>query len=280
MALQLQPIEDIQIPGQEGQSLFLEGHDLQIISTPSRESISDFTSLTPALGIATTLYNWCPESLSALLDFKNWFSLTWILNLEAEECKIEIGRIRNLITFGKLNNEGNWTLMLSYTISEKDAEKGAWKANTEESMVNGQDIKDPDMINRLARFFVKDLLLNRRWETGKGVRHDFFIEHAPLDPWEDGIRMNPHWLYEGLDLGKCTTCGKDDGKTLSRCGKCGTAAYCSSECQKKDWAVHKGVCAMGLEERGKALHLSKDGGLVRLCQETAETLKKDDGVED
>ena len=41
----------------------------------------------------------------------------------------------------------------------------------------------------------------------------------------------------------CGTCGDfaaSKGKALKKCGGCGIAAYCSRECQKKDWKVlHK-----------------------------------------
>lgn len=54
---------------------------------------------------------------------------------------------------------------------------------------------------------------------------------------------------EGLDLGgdelKCGFCakgGKGDGKGLLKCGRCKKVWYCSKECQRKHWKVHKGVC--------------------------------------
>ena len=41
----------------------------------------------------------------------------------------------------------------------------------------------------------------------------------------------------------CGTCGEFAtlrGKALKKCGGCGIAAYCSKECQKKDWKMlHK-----------------------------------------
>ncbi|CZT20224.1 uncharacterized protein RCC_06081 [Ramularia collo-cygni] len=42
----------------------------------------------------------------------------------------------------------------------------------------------------------------------------------------------------------CRTCGKTEGITLSRCGKCGVAKYCDQECQKGDWGLHKKVCKL------------------------------------
>jgi len=40
-------------------------------------------------------------------------------------------------------------------------------------------------------------------------------------------------------------------KRLSACGGCKTAQYCSSECQKKDWKVHKTPCKQVQENRAK-----------------------------
>ncbi|KAG8530216.1 uncharacterized protein KY384_004716 [Bacidia gigantensis] len=46
---------------------------------------------------------------------------------------------------------------------------------------------------------------------------------------------------ERSDLGRliCQNCQKTDVK---KCGRCGTVAYCSKECQKKVWRTHKRVC--------------------------------------
>ncbi|KAJ7734180.1 hypothetical protein DFH07DRAFT_1065295 [Mycena maculata] len=41
----------------------------------------------------------------------------------------------------------------------------------------------------------------------------------------------------------CTNCFKNEpGLKLSRCGKCKGVWYCSHECQKNHWPVHKQVC--------------------------------------
>ncbi|OCL06400.1 putative MYND domain protein [Glonium stellatum] len=44
----------------------------------------------------------------------------------------------------------------------------------------------------------------------------------------------------------CASCAKTDSDpniNLKRCAKCQTTHYCSRECQKADWKVHKKVCA-------------------------------------
>ncbi|EME42778.1 hypothetical protein DOTSEDRAFT_176070 [Dothistroma septosporum NZE10] len=258
------PLFHPKIPAQPSKPLHLNGQPLQIIDLISLEELSQesLSSLSPSTLLATVLHTWNPTSLLAFLDHSTWFSFTWTLTLP-NSTTLEIGRILSQITFGSLDASGNWTLMLTYNLSST----GIWHPNPRESMLDDQDITDLDEIERLAHSFAAELVLQKRWETGKGLKHSFFIEFAATadNIWSDGIAMNPHWLYRALDLGRCTTCDVEGGEGLElrRCGKCGTAAYCSDRCQRRDWAVHKGVCGMGLEERGRALHLTKDGGLVK-----------------
>lgn len=44
---------------------------------------------------------------------------------------------------------------------------------------------------------------------------------------------------EIAQLGSCETCGKD---TTIACGRCKTTFYCSRDCQKDNWKVHKKTC--------------------------------------
>ena len=37
----------------------------------------------------------------------------------------------------------------------------------------------------------------------------------------------------------CNVCG---GEETSPCGGCGQVSYCSRNCQRKDWKVHKAQC--------------------------------------
>jgi hypothetical protein len=45
---------------------------------------------------------------------------------------------------------------------------------------------------------------------------------------------------------KCASCNApetDPEKPLKPCAKCQTVRYCSRDCQKKDWKLHKKICA-------------------------------------
>ena len=42
---------------------------------------------------------------------------------------------------------------------------------------------------------------------------------------------------------RCCTCGKEGTKaSLSVCGRCRMANYCSPECQRQAWGAHKKEC--------------------------------------
>jgi hypothetical protein len=279
MESQVTYLEDFRLPDYPDAPLNLNGLPLSIIDTETLSQESNTTNINPAIGIATLLYKWHPNVLAAFLDLDAWFSMTWSLSITSstpsESSKLEIGRIGNQITFGSLDAMGdNWMLMLTYNIVLEGEERGKWTPNPKESMVGEEDVTDPAEIDRLGRDWVIQHVTEKRWETGKKVRHRFFVEYAPMDVWGDGIAMSPHWLYEALDLSRCTTCCQSTTE-LKRCGRCGTATYCSDKCQKKDWNVHKDVCNMSLEERGKALKITEKGGLVAWDEE--RTYAKEEG---
>ncbi|KXS97898.1 hypothetical protein AC578_5040 [Pseudocercospora eumusae] len=279
----LTSLSHLRIPGQPDEELTIDGNPLQIIQAESLTKDTTTNNLTPAIGLTTLLYNWCPDALYAFLDFKTWLSFTWNLKLHhasPRETQLEISRIRNQITFALLDNKAHYKILLTYLIT---LPSGKWIPDPQESMLGEENLENPEEIEGMARSFVRDLVARKMWRTGKRIRHDFFVElEVGDDAFEDGIAISPHWLYRALDLARCTTCGGCDASGgLKRCGRCGTAAYCSDVCQGKDWAVHKGVCAMDMETRGKALHLSKDGGLVGLARSRgmAEDVGDGDGEE-
>ena len=277
----LHPLVLLRLPDYPDAPLTLNAIPLNIYkenSFTTQESTSPSTAssddVSVPIGIATILYYWNPTALLAFLDLDAWFSLTWSVTLPPSTLgslaqKLEIGRVGNQITFGTLDSSGeNWEVMLTYNIALSSGEmfrRGEWVPNTKESMLGDQDVQSAEEVERLGIKWVKDVIESKRWEASKNVKHTFHVEYAPMDIFGDGISMSPHWLYASLDLSKCTTCGvaSDASMSLNRCGRCGTAAYCSAECQKKDWNVHKWVCTMSAEDRGMAIKVSEKGGLYK-----------------
>ncbi|KAH0288345.1 hypothetical protein M436DRAFT_40732 [Aureobasidium namibiae CBS 147.97] len=265
MGPKLLSVDSTRIPGFPGAPIHLDRAPLRIIDDADAnfDKDTDTNDLTTAIGITNVLYRWCPFALHAFLDIDAWFSFTWTLTIQ-DEMKIEIGRVENQITIGTLDAAGEkWTLMLTFNITTEGPQRGAWVPNPGESMLGDNDLTDPAQIDRLGREFVRDLCLKERWTTGKKMQHQLFVEYALMDPFSDGIPMNPHWLYKSLDLSLCTKCGiHKDAKSLQRCGRCGTAAYCCPSHQKQDWPVHKSICNMSLEDRGQMLKISQNDGLI------------------
>ncbi|KAI4727334.1 hypothetical protein E4T49_04834 [Aureobasidium sp. EXF-10728] len=257
-------LDQTRIPGFPDAIIHLDAVPLRIIDDANSElsKQTDTSNLTAAVGITTILYRWCPAALHAFLDIDAWFSFTFNVTLSSSST-YEIGRVENQITIGKLDAEGEkWEVMLTYNISCQE-DKGKWIPNTTESMLGNTDLTDSSQIDKLAKEFVKDLCLQQIWYPAKARKHELFVEYALMDPFSDGIPMNPHWLYSAPDITHCTVCNiSKETKALQRCGRCGTAAYCCAEHQKLDWAVHKTTCNMSLEERGQMLRISESGGLV------------------
>jgi len=256
---------DTRIPGFPDAPVHLDRAPIQIVDDADAEfdENTDTSNLTTAIGITSVLFRWCPKALYAFLDIDAWFSFTWTLTIQ-DEMRIEIGRVENQITIGTLEPDGiKWKLMLTFNITEEGPQRGAWVPNPDESMLGNDDLTDPAQIDKLAREFVRDLCLKERWFTGKGMQHQLYVEYALMDPFGDGIPMNPHWLYDPPNIGHCTTCDVyREFKPLKRCGRCGTAAYCCPLHQKLDWPVHKSICNMSAEDRGQMLRISQHDGLI------------------
>lgn len=58
-------------------------------------------------------------------------------------------------------------------------------------------------------------------------------------------------------MASCAQCGKTaaaDSTPLKRCAKCKSTTYCSRDCQKAHWKVHKKTCDRGASASGSSSH--------------------------
>lgn len=72
--------------------------------------------------------------------------------------------------------------------------------------------------------------------------YDHITPEKFVDFWVAHCKVIDEFGECPVKLG-CRSCEKTTGVTLQRCGKCRVAKYCSSECQKADWALHKKSCS-------------------------------------
>ena len=78
----------------------------------------------------------------------------------------------------------------------------------------------------------------------------------PPEGWRDWISIFRRWTVCNRDYAlKLSQCANPDclktgslKDSLSRCGQCRSVAYCSIECQKKDWPSHKEDCETSKHE--------------------------------
>jgi hypothetical protein len=130
MALRLVSLNDFRLPDHPDARLQLDRQPLCIADVEASPDSTDASELTAAIGIATVLYNWCPDALSAFLDLDAWFSFTWSLAVqqgEADETNIEIGRVGNQITvvpLTKMAMTGHLCLRTTYPWRAKIEERG------------------------------------------------------------------------------------------------------------------------------------------------------------
>jgi hypothetical protein len=77
-------------------------------------------------------------------------------------------------------------------------------------------------------------LFGDRWDEMRRSLHPGIVRSMDVP---DGTPLSPHF---GLTT-RCHGCGKDDAK-LRRCARCSMGWYCSKECQRADFPLHRTVC--------------------------------------
>ncbi|KAI9000116.1 hypothetical protein DFJ74DRAFT_775681 [Hyaloraphidium curvatum] len=111
----------------------------------------------------------------------------------------------------------------------------------------------------VARAFLLRTTLSgerRKWLCARcgAVSSAFFVGFDAAGPEASGFPANaaseagtraggdPDGVAEGSFCTACPSTSTERTKGMQRCGRCRSARYCSAECQRKDWARHKGAC--------------------------------------
>ena len=91
------------------------------------------------------------------------------------------------------------------------------------------------------------MFYHRAWESiAPGLQHGFYLSER--EKMSLGLRSrNPRNIYLSGDVRLCEQCGKSSqqlemGMKPKYCARCHNTLYCSVDCQKKDWGVHKYIC--------------------------------------
>ncbi|CAL1717168.1 unnamed protein product [Somion occarium] len=83
--------------------------------------------------------------------------------------------------------------------------------------------------------------------SGVDSRSRFDIELAAK------ISMSGGPLYKHCDATNCRHVEKRDVPAMKTCGRCQKAFYCSQDCQKSDWAIHKRQCGNILQQEQRLM---------------------------
>lgn len=74
------------------------------------------------------------------------------------------------------------------------------------------------------------------------------------------------WAVLSALRSKFCSCCLAESSELMRCGGCSTLSYCSKDCQRSDWKVHKQECkAFGLLTKEKKFKVTAEFVLLARC---------------
>ena len=77
----------------------------------------------------------------------------------------------------------------------------------------------------------------------------FLVASKDIAPGEFIFDAMPmvHYTEPRFHLTVCSHCLKESGKPLKQCGKCEFMRYCSIDCQRASWSLHKYECGKSLK---------------------------------
>lgn len=107
---------------------------------------------------------------------------------------------------------------------------------------NGQELQLESLMNRFGCMQHNLMKHNEKWEFYAPNQSSLVAEDATHPSDAETL----YWLEYTHDK-SCGHCHKIHDK-LSRCSRCHSAFYCSRDCQRAAWKVHKQVCGKPAEE--------------------------------
>ena len=195
--------------------------------------------------MATTLWRWYPDALRAWLDCSRYQACEWISRKNAGTASQTItvsARKDRHISLGHYKDDGECLFGCVFNMPEN----GPWVPVSGTMSVG--PVHNKAFVPGIGGMFARDLLYNPTWRADRAT-HKFVNGHAQggTETHPDDVN-NGDWevdlLYHSRSNDVCQRCYQPKNATLNlrRCTRCLSAWYCSVQCEKDDWAAHKGVC--------------------------------------
>lgn len=219
-----------------GQGFTISGEPIRIVDHTSLNTSNE--GLTLPLAVATTLWNWCPDALSAFLDKATYSKFDW----NCYDCRGHSTRIRRNKSWIRISNRfehGTLYFSCEFKVSRKD---GRWDATA--CTASSEIVHDSAQWPALARRMSSGLLVNPRWKVDYGRCYRLVLTGATIGQQTysddfDTKKFEPYRFYRSI----CQRCfGPTSEAKKEHCRACLSAWDCSNQCRANDWAVHKGTC--------------------------------------
>ena len=245
-------------------SLTIDCQPVRIAHTKSFDEEVDHKTVSLATAVATTLWLWHPNALRAFLDFEKFPQVEWTRRNTGESfyntCVIARFDRQVVVSYtlgagagspqltanagfqaGFYNRDISWAGQCIVEIKSS----GAWLPT--HATLYDKPVSNPRLFENIHRDVARQMFYHNVWESiAPGLQHGFYLYER--EKISLGLRSrNPQTIYLLGDVPLCEQCVKSSqeleiGMQLKYCARCHNTLYCSIDCQKKDWGVHKYIC--------------------------------------